>query len=218
MTLEAEHAARMNAVYRWQRHLYDFTRKYYLFGRDRLIDGLDLPGSGQGVTVLEVACGTGRNLACIRGKWPDAELFGIDISSEMLRTARAKLGTQASLANADATSFDPGAIFGRQQFDRVVLSYCVSMIPSWREAIGHACGLVAPGGSLHLVDFGDFAGLPAPATALIRHWLARFHVTPRSDLVAEARALASGFGFGDEIVPGPAGYYQLVRLGRSTGK
>ena len=34
------HAALMDEVYRGQRHIYDLTRKYYLFGRDTLIAGL----------------------------------------------------------------------------------------------------------------------------------------------------------------------------------
>ena len=29
----------MDRIYRRQRHVYDFTRKYYLLGRDRLIAG-----------------------------------------------------------------------------------------------------------------------------------------------------------------------------------
>ncbi|TIQ66810.1 MAG: SAM-dependent methyltransferase, partial [Mesorhizobium sp.] len=33
----------MDGVYRWQRHIYDLTRKYYLLGRDRLISGLEVP-------------------------------------------------------------------------------------------------------------------------------------------------------------------------------
>ncbi|RUV53463.1 SAM-dependent methyltransferase, partial [Mesorhizobium sp. M5C.F.Ca.IN.020.14.1.1] len=33
----ARHAELMDGVYRWQRHIYDLTRKYYLLGRDRLI-------------------------------------------------------------------------------------------------------------------------------------------------------------------------------------
>ena len=31
------HAALMDRVYRRQRYIYDLTRKYYLFGRDRMI-------------------------------------------------------------------------------------------------------------------------------------------------------------------------------------
>ena len=44
------HAALMDGVYRWQRHVYDVTRKYYLLGRDRMIAGLGVPaGRGGGV-------------------------------------------------------------------------------------------------------------------------------------------------------------------------
>ena len=37
VSADSNHAALMNSIYRRQRHIYDFTRKYYLFGRDRLI-------------------------------------------------------------------------------------------------------------------------------------------------------------------------------------
>ena len=33
----------MDRIYRRQRHLYDSTRKYYLLGRDRLIERLSPP-------------------------------------------------------------------------------------------------------------------------------------------------------------------------------
>ena len=36
----AEATRRMNRMYRWQRYIYDATRRYYLLGRDRLIAGL----------------------------------------------------------------------------------------------------------------------------------------------------------------------------------
>ena len=42
----ANHAALMDGVYRWQRHVYDVTRKYYLLGRDRMIEGLDAIDEG----------------------------------------------------------------------------------------------------------------------------------------------------------------------------
>ena len=49
------HAALMDATYRRQRLVYDATRKYYLLGRDHLIERLDPPEGG---AVLEIACGT----------------------------------------------------------------------------------------------------------------------------------------------------------------
>ena len=56
---DAAGAALMDRLYRRQRHFYDVTRKHYLLGRDRLIDGLAPPSGGR---VLEIGCGTARNL------------------------------------------------------------------------------------------------------------------------------------------------------------
>ncbi len=44
----------MDGIYRYQRHIYDITRKYYLLGRDALIKELEAPNGG---TVLEIGCG-----------------------------------------------------------------------------------------------------------------------------------------------------------------
>ena len=38
-------AVAMDRMYRWQRHIYDVTRKYYLLGRDALQLLYDAPGS-----------------------------------------------------------------------------------------------------------------------------------------------------------------------------
>ena len=55
----ASEAALMDRIYRRQRHVYDFTRKYYLLGRDELIERLAPPADSR---VLEIGCGTARNL------------------------------------------------------------------------------------------------------------------------------------------------------------
>ena len=210
-TLDAAHAGRMDAIYRWQRHIYDFTRKYFLFGRDRLIAGLDL---AQGGSVLELGCGTGRNLALIGKCWPHASLFGIDISAVMLETAQGRLGPAAHLAQGDACHLDAVAVLGRATFDRVIISYALSMIPQWEEALRQGADLLAPGGSLHIVDFGEGEGLARPARAVLRGWLARFDVTPRIDLVARAEALASARGLRMLCETGHFGYYRLLVLRR----
>lgn len=204
-----DHAALMDSVYRGQRHVYDFTRKYYLFGRDRLIAGLDCkPGD----SVLEIACGTGRNLERIGARWPGTELFGLDISSEMLKSAGERFGPEVRLAQADACAFDPAALFGRAGFDRVVLSYSLSMIPDWQAALDAACHALAPGGRLAVVDFGDLEGLPGFAAAALRAWLAKFHVEPRLDLPGAARRIAALKGLHVECTRGPLGYFQAVTL------
>ncbi len=175
------HSALMDQVYRRQRFVYDATRKYYLLGRDYALRQIQ-PGSD--THILEIACGTGRNLDQIEMRYPGRHLYGLDISSEMLRSARRKLGDQAKLAQADACAFDPADLFGQGKFDHILMSYCVSMIPQWQPAIREAISHLAPGGTLHIVDFGDQTKMPRWFDRGLRNWLARFHVTPRDELSA----------------------------------
>jgi S-adenosylmethionine-diacylgycerolhomoserine-N-methlytransferase len=186
----------MNRIYRHQRFIYNTTRKYYLLGRDRLIADL---GADDGTRVLEIGCGTGRNLILTARKYPGALCYGIDLSTEMLATAtsavaRAGLASRIRVAEGDATNFDPAALFGTNQFDRIFISYSLSMIPPWQGVIDKAMAHLAPGGELLIVDFGGQERLPAVLRRLLWRWLQLFHVAPRPDLesVLKARAAAAG--------------------------
>lgn len=182
------HAALMDETYRYQRLIYDLTRRFFLLGRDHLITRLN---PGPSAHILEIACGTGRNLALIARRYPDCRLYGLDISDQMLRTARNRLEGRAELAHADACTFEAATLFGTVQFDRIILSYSVSMIPDWQAALSTAARHLAPGGQLHVVDFGDQSGLPRWFGGALRRWLAKFHVTPRADLAAVLAEIAA---------------------------
>lgn len=209
MTAAIGHDRLMDAVYRRQKHIYDLTRKYYLFGRDRLIAGM-VPSPG--ARVLELGCGTGRNLARIDRVWPGRVLCGLDISQEMLGLAARKLGPRARLAQGDATAFDAAASFGITGFDHIVLSYALSMIPDWQGTLAHAVTALAPGGRLHIVDFGDLGGLPRPLARLLRRWLALFHVTPRDTIEHVAARLARDRGLVLRVTQGPLRYYRILEF------
>ena len=177
-------AGHMDRIYRYQRFIYDLTRKPYLLGRDALIGDLAPPQDG---AVLEIACGTGRNLIRAAQRYPAATFFGLDVSSAMLATAGRSIATRRldgriRIAKADATAFDPNALFGRPSFDRVFISYALSMIPDWRQAVAAAVSCLAEGGSLHVVDFGQQENLPGWFRAVLVAWLARFDVAPRAEL------------------------------------
>lgn len=205
-----DHAALMDAVYRGQRHIYDATRKFFLFGRDPLIAGLKCrPGD----MVLEIGCGTGRNLSLIDHQWPGLALHGLDISAEMLASAQAKLGGRATLARGDATDFDAGALFGREKFNRVVISFALSMIPDWQAALEQGLRTLSSTGTLHIVDFGDGDGLPRPLRTALNVWLRHFHVTPRLDLGTSAAAIAARYGKRCRMQRGPMDYYWLLTIG-----
>lgn len=209
-------AGLMDAMYRHQRHIYDASRKYYLLGRDRLIARLDPPPGG---TILEIGCGTGRNLIAIARAYPGRACYGLDVSSAMLATARqsverAGMSDRVVLEQADATAFDPQALFGQAGFDRIVISYALSMIPPWQGVVEEALRRLSPGGELHIVDFGDQRDLPGPFRAVLNRWLALFHVTPRGELAAvlDEVARAAGASVATEALYG--GYAALARARR----
>ena len=208
MILGSSAAAGMDRHYRYQRFIYDATRRHYLLGRDTLIDGLVPPDRG---SVLEIGCGTARNLIHAARRYRDARLFGIDISAAMLETAAkrvaaAGLAGRIRLAQDDATAFDTLAIFGIEQFDRIFVSYALSMIPGWQDVLEGAIGALAPRGSLHIVDFGRCEGLPRLARSALYAWLAHFSVTPRPDLEPVMRATAARHGLDAFFTPLHRGY------------
>lgn len=209
----------MDRMYRHQRHFYDATRKFYLLGRDELIVGLKPPVRGR---VLEIGCGTGRNLVRAARVWPSIQAYGIDVSAEMLVTARrsiaqSQLQGRIVLAAADATAFDPQTVFGVATFDRIFISYALSMMPAWKEALARACACLAPGGSLHIVDFGDQAGLPAPFRLALARWLALFSVHPCLTLEDELARFAAARDMRCRFSARFARYAFLAALEREAG-
>jgi ubiquinone/menaquinone biosynthesis C-methylase UbiE len=98
--------------------------------------------------VLEVAIGTGLNLASYRD---DVELTGIDWSDAMLDIARdraAQLGRTPKLQQADAHQLP----FGDGSFDTVVCTFGLCAIPDHTRAIAEMARVLRPGGCLILVD------------------------------------------------------------------
>jgi S-adenosylmethionine-diacylgycerolhomoserine-N-methlytransferase len=58
-----------------------------------------------------------------------------------------------------------------------------------------AAACVAPGGTLLIVDFGDFAQYPGLLQRAQHAWLRRFSVTPIPDFENRIKAIASDIGF-----------------------
>ena len=95
-------------------------------------------------TLLDVACGTGLHLSCLR-QWYD--VAGVDLSPEMLAAARSRLGDRVRLELGDMRSFDLG-----QTFDAVTclfssIGYMTTNV-DLHHAIAQMAKHVAPGGVL----------------------------------------------------------------------
>ena len=219
LSWQAEATERMNRMYRRQRHIYDGTRRYYLLGRNQLIANLK-PEAG--ASVLEIGCGTGRNLVLAARLFPDARWFGIDVSTEMLTSAittisRRGLSSRIRVAHGDATAFDPQLLFGVPCFEQVMISYSLSMIPNWTRVLEAAISRLKPGGRLHIVDFGRQERLPGIARALLLRWLRMFDVTPRDDLERVLSAMARSSGADLKFERPFRGYAQYAVLTLRSG-
>jgi S-adenosylmethionine-diacylgycerolhomoserine-N-methlytransferase len=203
------HQERMDQKYRYERHVFDLSRKFFLFGRERAIAALRLQDAR---SVLEIGCGTGRNLKLMADRHPDLHLTGIDISQEMLKSARtkiarARLDERVTLLHGDAV-----APTGRKA-ERMLMSYSLSMVPDWQRALGVAIATLAPGGILAIVDFGNFGGLPEWLAEPCIDMLSRHDAPPCLDLPHELRRHASpALSVRHEYAL--AGFYQLAIVER----
>lgn len=181
----------MDRMYRMQRYFYDLTRKYYLLGRDQLLDDMNVQ---PGERVLEAGCGTARNLIILAKRHPDSKFYGLDASSAMLETAQVKVdaaGVQnIELRTALADDFTSDGTFGlAERFDKIFFSYSISMIPPWRESIANALWNLKQGGELFIVDFYDQRDLPGPFRRFLKWWLMKFHVKFWPELLPHLESL-----------------------------
>jgi S-adenosylmethionine-diacylgycerolhomoserine-N-methlytransferase len=188
---------KMDRMYRHQRYFYDLTRKYYLLGRDRLLREMKI---SEGENILEIGCGTARNLIILAKKYGSANFFGLDASAEMLKTAERKAHAKhlenIRLKTALADSFRFDETFGlTQKFDACFFSYAVSIIPTWKESIENALENLKAGKSLYIVDFYDQKNLPVWFQKMLKGWLKQFHVKYPKELIPFLENLErKGFG------------------------
>jgi ubiquinone/menaquinone biosynthesis C-methylase UbiE len=125
---------------------YDRTMRF--FDRFQFSGGREWVCSRARGDVLEVAVGTGLNLALYPA---DVRLTGADLSPEMLAVARQRageLGREIELREADAEALP----FPDATFDTVVCTLSLCAIPDERAAIAEMRRVLRPGGRLLLLD------------------------------------------------------------------
>lgn len=197
-----EHRAFLNRYYGVSRFFYDATRKYYLFGRDVALR--ELAGDRTWQRLVEVGPGTGRNLRQLHRARPDAVLGGVEASDAMLAHARSRC-PWAHLAHGFAEDAHLHEILGEPP-DRILFSYCLSMVGDRAAALANARSAVVHGGEVIVVDFGDFVGAPASLADGFRSYLRAFHVRPLDAAVLEGAA---------SLRWGPGHYYVVARFAGS---
>jgi ubiquinone/menaquinone biosynthesis C-methylase UbiE len=168
----------------WALPLYDPLAKLLGIGRVRRIflDQAALPAAHR---VLDLGCGTGTLALLIKRLHPGIQIVGLDPDPRALARARRK----AAGAAADIR-FDQGYAdnlpYPDASFDRVFSSFMFHHVsPDQREnTLREARRVLAPGASLHMVDF-------APSEGETHGW--RSHFVDSSPVLkdkAERRVLA----------------------------
>lgn len=101
--------------------------------------------------ILDVACGTGTLLQRISILYPDAKLFGIDLSTEMLNVAKIRIGSAAEIyqGRADLLPFESDS------FDTVVSTNAFHFFRQPEEALREMLRVLQPCGRLIITDWCD---------------------------------------------------------------
>ena len=168
--------ANLHGYYRWHAHFYDATRWAFLFGRTALIRLA--AGQLRPRRILEVGCGTGKNLTELARFFPHAEIVGLDLSAEMLSKARRKIeiyGPRVSLLHREYNA----PISGGDPFDLIVFSYCLTMInPGYNDVLQFCVQDLSPTGRVAVVDFHD------TSFRWFRRWMGLNHVRMDGHILA----------------------------------
>src|SRR5438309_218381 len=141
-----QETARVRSVQDKQAPRYD--RQISFFERVLFGDGRAWVCSQARGRVLELACGTARNLPYYGS---DVELTGIELSPVMLTIARKRaqeLGHPADLRLGDVQQLD----FPDASFDTVTCTLGFCTIPDTRAAASEALRVLRPGGQLLLLE------------------------------------------------------------------
>lgn len=140
--------------YRLHSGIYDATRWSFLFGREAILERAE-QGQGRVRRILEVGCGTGRNLVGLCRRFQRADVVGVDLSPAMLELSARKVKPYGSRVRLLRQAYD-APIAPEQPFDLILFSYALSMFnPGFEAAIEAASADLAPGGRIAVVDFHD---------------------------------------------------------------
>jgi len=142
----------LEKYYAFHSRIYDATRWSFLFGRTAILE-LARAAEPNPNRILEVGCGTGRNLVLLARLFPRAHLTGVDLSRSMLDVARRKTAAYGPRISLHPGSYD-SALGQTGGYDLVLCSYALTMFnPGFAAAIAAACADLKPNGHIVFVDF-----------------------------------------------------------------
>jgi ubiquinone/menaquinone biosynthesis C-methylase UbiE len=161
--------------------------------------------------VLELACGTARNLPFYP---PEVDVTGVELSPQMLAIGKSRvdqLGRAADLRLGDAQELD----FADDSFDTVTCTLGFCTIPDTRRAAGEAFRVLRPGGRLLMLEHVRSA---APAVRGLQRLLDPLAVRFAADhLLREPLDYLPDVGFViDEVQRSKWGIVECLRAHKSV--
>ena len=100
--------------------------------------------------------------------------------------------------------------------NRKALFLLVAAVAIAGLALSNAAGQLASGGEIHIVDFGQLDRWPPVVRKLFWAWLAQFHVSPRPELIMQAKLIAQEHNLTTDIRSIAGGYAWLLVLRSPT--
>jgi len=196
-----------------QKRVYAVWAKFY----DRIYLGLlartqreaVAAACASGREILEIGVGTGLTLPYFE---PDRQVVGADLSSDMLKVARAKVLSQGLRHVRGLVVMDACRLgFADRSFDAVTAQFVITLVPDPEQALSEMDRVLRPGGEIvissRLVDDGDLAApfwrLVAPLARAVG-WSSDFKVSRLTGWAAATRRY--------ETVHVGRGYFKVVRL------
>ncbi len=195
----------VRAAYRGWAPFYDYSFGVVAGpGRRRAVSMLN---QEQG-RILEIGVGTGLSLPRYK---PQLEVIGIDLSSDMLAKAAARV-QRLGLRRKPVAVMDASKLaFADATFDAAAVMYVMTVVPDPAAVMAEMLRVLRPGGTAIVVNhFSRERGL----RAAVEHGLARFSrrlgwhpVFPLETVTA-----APGFRLTETIELPPLGLFTLLRL------
>jgi len=185
-------AQALQRYYRLHAGIYDASRWAFLFGRNAMVEQV---AALRPQRILEVGCGTGRNLARLARALPAAELVGVDLSPAMLDRAQkhlAPLGTRCRLRAGELPLPSSDG-----QFDIVIAAYVLSMADEGLDVLLHQMRAVcAPGGRIAVVDFESTRTPGFARWMAVNHVRLQDRIRPRLSQLGETEHMRSERAYG----------------------
>lgn len=155
---------KIDSYYKFHSGFYNLTRWAFLFGRNSLKKSF--PRLPEKSTILDLGCGTGKQLQALVDTYPRASIIGIDRSSEMLNKIPTKTVTRLKLRNEvySKKSFPP------RIFDLILASYSITMVDDIEETLCDIQYHLKDDGILLVVDFDS------SPFQWFRTWMKKNHV------------------------------------------